>query len=219
MATIRSLLALGNAKLGRAIHHFDLAAVHTCPGRSKVCEAACYATRGRFHTSLVRDRLRWCLAQSKRPDFADRMVREVRGKGALVVRVHVSGDFYDPEYAGKWLSVFRRCPTATFYFYTRSWRVAEVVPVLEQATALDNVRAWYSADVETGLPDPLPERVRVAWLQTDPDEPVAGNLVFRDEPVRGTRPRTALPVVCPNETPAGHRFGVNCGNCGHCWKA
>jgi hypothetical protein len=85
--------------------------------------------------------------------------------------------------------------------------------------ALDNVRAWYSADAETGLPAVLPEGVRVAWLQTDADEPAAGDLVFRDDPVRGERPRFALPVVCPNETPAGARFGVNCGNCGHCWKA
>ena len=190
----------------------------TCPGRSALCESVCYATRGRFHTDTLRDRLSWCLRQSRRTDFADRMVSEVRGKGALVVRVHVSGDFYDADYAAKWASVFRRCPAATFYFYTRSWRVEAVVPVLEQVAVFDNVRAWYSADAETGLPESLPEGVRVAWLQTEVDEPLAGDLVFRDEPVRDTKPRVALPVVCPNETPAGRRFGVNCGNCGHCWK-
>ena len=220
MATLRALLALGNAKLGTSIHHFDLPAVSTCPGRSEVCESVCYATRGRFHTDQVRDRLRWCLRQSRRQDFTDRMVGEVRRKGALVVRVHVSGDFYDARYAGKWLSVFRRCRTATFYFYTRSWRVSEVVPVLEQMAGLENVRAWYSADVETGLPDPLPEGVRVAWLQTEADDPVEGDLVFRDRPVRETPlPRFGLPMVCPSETPVGRRQGVNCGNCGHCWRA
>jgi hypothetical protein len=219
MATLRALLALGNAKLGKAIHHFDLPAVSTCPGRSAVCEGVCYATRGRFHTDLVRDRLGWCLRQSRRKDFADRVVGEVRRKGALVVRVHVSGDFYDAGYALKWLSVFRRCHAAVFYFYTRSWRVAEVAPVLARMAALENVRAWYSADAETGPPDPLPEGVRVAWLQADAGEPVEGDLVFRDRPVRETPlPRFGLPVVCPSETPVGRRQGVNCGNCGHCWK-
>ncbi|MCE9565988.1 MAG: hypothetical protein K8U57_28525 [Planctomycetes bacterium] len=220
MATLRSLLALGNTKLGQAIHHFDLEAVETCPGRSRVCESVCYATRGRFHTGLVRNRLNWCLQQSRSQDFADHMVSEIRRKGVLVVRVHVSGDFYDADYATQWLSVFRRCPVARFYFYTRSWRVEEVAPVLAQMAELDNVRAWFSADVETGLPDPLPEGVRVAWLQTEAADLVAGHLVFRDRPIRQTPlPRFGLPMLCPTETPVGQRRKVNCGNCGHCWKA
>jgi hypothetical protein len=213
MATLRALLVLGNAKLGKAIHHFDLPAVSTCPGRSGVCEEVCYARRGRFRAHPLRDRLRWCLRQSRRPDFAARMADEVRRKGALVVRVHVSGDFYDAEYAAKWLAVFRRCHAARFYFYTRSWRVAEVAPVLSAMAELGNVRAWYSADAETGLPDPLPEGVRVAWLQVVEDEPVEGDLVFRDGPARAVLPPVSLPVVCPNETPAGRRNGANCGNC------
>jgi hypothetical protein len=132
----------------------------------------------------------------------------------------VSGDFYDAGYATQWLSVFRRCHAARFYFYTRSWRVTEVALVLEQMAGLENVRAWYSADVETGLPDPLPEGVRVAWLQAEANDPVQGDLVFRDRSVRETSlPRFGLPIVCPNETPVGHRQGVNCGNCGHCWRA
>ena len=219
MATLRSLLALGNSKLGRAIHHFDLPAVSTCPGRSCVCESVCYATRGRFHTDLVRDRLQWCLRRSTRPTSPTAWSVKIACKGALVIRVHVSGDFYDAGYAGKWLSVFRRCHTARFYFYTRSWRVTEVAPVLEQMAELENVRAWYSADAETGLPDPLPPGVRVAWLQTAQDDPVLGDLLFRDYPVRGSpMPRFDLPVVCPNETPPGRRHGTNCGNCGHCWR-
>jgi hypothetical protein len=59
MVTVRALLARGNSKLGSAIHHFDLPAVRTCPGRSSVCEAVCYATRNRFRTDPVRERLHW----------------------------------------------------------------------------------------------------------------------------------------------------------------
>src|SRR5579883_132543 len=139
MATLRALLALGNLKLGGAIHHFDLPAVVSCPGRSALCASVCYATRGRFRAGLVSERLRWCLRQSRRPDFVDRMVAEIRRKGALVIRVHVSGDFYARAYAARWLAVFRRCPAARFYFYTRSWRVADVAPVLSAMAELENV--------------------------------------------------------------------------------
>lgn len=41
MASVRSLLAMGNGKLGQSIYHFDLPAVFTCPGRSAVCERVC----------------------------------------------------------------------------------------------------------------------------------------------------------------------------------
>lgn len=219
MATVRGLLALGNGKLGGSIHHFDLPAVATCPGRSAVCEAVCYATAGRFATAPVRERLAWCLRQSRRADFADRMVAEVRRKGAVVVRVHVSGDFYAAGYADKWLAVFRRCPAARFYFYTRSWRVPEVAAVLGRMAGLGNVRAWYSADRETGLPDALPPGVRVAWLQDGADDPGPAELVFRVRRVRATPAgRISLPVVCPSETPGGRARHVNCGNCGRCWQ-
>ena len=179
MATIRALLAQGNGKLGQSIHHFDLPAVTTCPGRSPACEAVCYANHGRFHTNLVRERLRCCWQQSQREDFADRMVDEIRRKGVLVVRIHVSGDFFDVPYTKKWLSVFQQCPAAKFYFYTRSWRVPEIAVVLEQMAERDNVRAWYSADPDTGLPESLPPGVRVAWMQSSEDDPQLGNLVFR----------------------------------------
>jgi hypothetical protein len=219
MVTVRALLARGNSKLGSAIHHFDLPAVRTCPGRSSVCEAVCYATRNRFRTDPVRERLHWCLRRSRRADFADHVVDEVRQKGALVVRLHVSGDFYDAEYAQKWLSAIRRCRATAFYFYTRSWRVAEIEPVLAELAALENVVGWYSADADTGVPECVPPGVRIAWLQGDADEPVAGDLVFRDRPLRAVPPpKVALPLVCPSETPAGRRANTNCGNCGHCWK-
>ncbi len=219
MATIRALLAQGNGKLGQSIHHFDLPSIATCPGRSRACEAVCYASRGRFRADLVRNRLRWCLQQSRREDFADCMVDEIRRKGVLVVRIHVSGDIYNVPYAEKWLSVFHRCPATRFFLYTRSWRVPEIAVVLEQMAERDNVRVWYSADPDTGLPEPVPTGVRVAWMQSSEDDPQLGNLVFRVRRLR-TEPigRVGLPIVCPHETPDGHDQNVNCGNCGHCWS-
>src|SRR5438105_591801 len=110
MRSVRPLLAMGNGKLGQSIFHFDLPAVSTCPGRSAVCEQMCYARRGRFLFPQVQERLRWCFEQSRRADFATRMATEIRRKGILLVRVHVSGDFYSAQYAAKWLAVMRQCP-------------------------------------------------------------------------------------------------------------
>jgi len=208
---------MGNGKLGQAISHFDLPAVSTCPGRSAVCERVCYATQGHFRFELNQERLRWCYDQSRRKDFARRMVQEVRRKGVLVLRVHVSGDFYNAAYARKWLEVFRQCPGVKFYFYTRSWRVPEIAPVLEQMAKLRCCKVWYSIDSDTGLPECVPARVRLAYLQvTEGDQPEQTDLVFRVRRLR--RQRFPLSLVCPHETPQGRANNVNCGNCGRCWR-
>ena len=85
---------------------------------------------------------------------------------------------------------------------------------------LPNVRLWYSADADTGVPTDLPPLVRVAWLQQHDDEPVPQgvDLVFRTYRLR-RRPakRIGLPLVCPTENGStGHR--TDCGRCGLCWK-
>ncbi len=213
MRSVRPLLSVGNGKLGSSIYHFDLPAVRTCPGRSAVCEQACYATQGRFVFPQVRERLAWCYQQSRRGDFAPRLVQEIRRKGVLVVRLHVSGDFYDAAYAAKWLAVMRQCPRVRFYFYTRSWRVPGIAAVLEQMAALRCCRAWYSIDHATGVPERVPAGVRLAYLQvTEGERPELVDLLFR---VRRLR-RQALPLVCPHETPQGRE--TNCGHCGRCWR-
>ena len=218
MGTVRGLLSQGNAKVGEGIHLWGLPAVETCPGMSTICEKACYARKGRFCYPSMRSRLAWNLERSRRPDFADLMAKEVRRKGCLVVRVHSAGDFYDAEYAEKWLWVMKGRPKSRFYYYSRSWRVPEVGGVLARTAALANVRAWYSVDAETGPPAEVPPGVRIAYLRVaESDEPGPdADLVFR---VRGLRSkRVGLDLVCPHETPKGHANDVNCGNCRRCWE-
>lgn len=220
MGSVRALLVQGNRKVGSAIHHFDLPAVVTCPGRSAVCERVCYANgQGRFRFQAVQERLHWCYEQSQRPDFAERLVQEIRCQGVLVLRIHVSGDFYSADYAAKWLDVMRRGSQVKFYFYTRSWRVPEVRAVLEPMAALRCCRAWYSIDAETGLPPQVPAGVRLAYLQVENDRPEQADLLFRVRHLRQEhRGRIGLPLVCPAETPEGHHRGTNCGHCGYCWR-
>jgi hypothetical protein len=212
----RKLLALGNTHLGQAVHNWSLPAVRTCPGRTPACTNACYATKGFFHTPSVKRKLAWNLRQSRRTSFVPRMVHEIKSRGALVVRVHVAGDFYSAEYADKWATVFRSCPATTFYWYTRSWTVFEIERVLAGVAQLDNVRGWFSTDRDSG-PVPMVPGVKVAFLQTEAGETdLRADLAFRTPELRGTS-RIGLPVVCPKNETTG-KPEVNCGTCQKCWS-
>lgn len=203
---MRHLLQQGNAKLGESIHTWSLPAVDTCPGRSSLCERECYATKGRFAFPVVKESLAWCLEQSKLPAFADLMVDEIKTRGVMLVRVHVSGDFYDQTYALKWLTVMKRCRKTRFWWYSRSWRVPSIKPLLDRMANLSNCTGWMSSDAETGIP-----KGKVAYMQVSADDlPENAGVVFR---VRRLRKLDSLPIVCPAET----RKGGNCGGCQRCF--
>jgi hypothetical protein len=167
-------------------------------------------------TDKVKKLLRWRLEQSKQADFVDRMVDELFRRGILVCRIHVGGDFYSASYVNRWAQIAARSTHTRFFAYTRSWRVARIEPALRVLAGLKNVRLWYSADRETGLPGDAPEGVRVAWLQTSVTEEVAGDLVFQVRKLRKLELPLAVPV-CPQETPKGKAEGVICANCRLCF--
>nr|WP_315853254.1 hypothetical protein [Limnoglobus roseus] len=216
-ACVRGLLLQGNQKLGSSIHHFDLPAVVTCPGRSPVCESACYCRRGRYLFKPVKDRLAWNYDQSQRDDFVKRVIAEVRSKGVIVLRAHCSGDLYSKAYAEKWLAIMRACPKVRFYLYTRSHRIDDIAPVLAEMAQLRQARIWYSIDGDTGVPASIPPGVRLAYLQVGEDEqPELVDLLFRVRRLR--KKRIPLSVLCPNEGPSEKAKDVNCGNCRKCWE-
>jgi hypothetical protein len=145
------------------------------------------------------------------------MVAEIRRRWVGCVRVHVSGDFYSADYVRAWVAVATACPATRFYAYTRSWRVPHIVPALAELARLRNVRLWYSCDRDTGIPDRVPRRVKLAWMQTAADDlPPRADLVFRVHRLRRTvAKRVSLALVCPVENGAtGHRTG--CGRCRLC---
>jgi hypothetical protein len=216
----RNLLARGNRKLGESIHAWSIPAVDTCPGRSARCERCCYARSGHFCWPQVQERLRQNLDAAQAEGFERLLAAEVRRRRVHTLRVHVAGDFYSPQYTRKWLGIARRCPRTTFYAYTRSWRVAELAPVLAELAALPNVRLWYSADRETGLPPWRPPGVEVAYLQTEPGEeiPEGVGVIFRVGHLRRERRRrVGLAVVCPTETGLPRAAQHTCTSCGRCF--
>jgi hypothetical protein len=212
------LLVQGNGKLGTAIHSWSIPAIGTCPGSTELCRRLCYAGLGHFLLPAVKERLDWNYNQSLRDDFSERMVQEIRRKGVIVLRIHVSGDFFSAEYAGKWLDIMRQCSKVRFYWYSRSWRVPAIAPMLEDMAALRCCYAWYSIDAETGVPLRLPAGVRLAYMQvSEDDRPELANLVFRVRRLRKGK-RIGLPMICPAETPQGKERSTTCGSCQHCFR-
>jgi hypothetical protein len=211
-----NLLTLGNCKLGDGIYAFSLPAVKTCPGSSPACREECYALRGRFR--FLARRYGRNLRAAREEGFAGRMAAEIRRRFVACVRVHVSGDFFSPGYVRAWVAIARACPATRFYAYTRSWRVPHIAPALAGLARCRNVRLWFSCDRDTGVPDHTPRRVRLAWMQTAPDDlpPRAVDLVFRVRRLRKTvAKRIGLALVCPVENGAtGHR--TDCGRCRLC---
>jgi hypothetical protein len=203
--------------LGQSIFAWSIPAIRTCPGKSSICSELCYATKNRYARGFVQKRLQWCYEQSQRRDFVERMQGEIYRRGVLVLRVHVAGDMATPAYARKWIEIATRCASTRFFCYSRSWRVEEIKPLLFTFGALPNVRLWLSADAATSIPPEIPEGVRVAWLQRDQSLPPASDLVFRIQRLRKLPAPAGIPV-CAHETPEGKAKGVNCSNCGVCWR-
>ena len=103
---------------------------------------------------------------SQEKDFSQYMSMALSNIFARVVRVHVSGDFYNEAYVRKWLKIVRRRPYITFYAYTRSWRSDAILPALKELAKEPNFFMWWSCDRETGAP-PRSRYARRAYLMED----------------------------------------------------
>ena len=108
-------MSRGNRKLvpnqDTAFLIWNLPACITCPYATEHCKKACYARKAeRAYPQVLPARLR-NLEDSKRADFVERMTATIRNaserckKAHLIVRIHESGDFYNQEYADKWLAI------------------------------------------------------------------------------------------------------------------
>lgn len=210
------MLTRGNSKLGK-IYNWSIPAIKTCPGRSKLCEALCYAAEGFFLMPSVKNvyAKNWRTARTK--SFADRMIAEIHKKKCDIVRIHVAGDFFDATYIRKWAKIIKACPETRFYAYTRSWRVKRLTKALKELAALENLQLWWSVDKETGR-GPNHPRIKQAYLATDdtdvPAFPV--DLVFREK-VETVMKKVDGVQVCPYET--GLKIEkITCQTCKICFK-
>ena len=129
----------GNAKLSKAIATFSLPAGHSCPwakechskadritGRiidGQHCRFRCFAASNECTYSNVR-RSRWhnldLLRAAGTIESMSKLIQNSLPWGSTIVRVHVSGDFYNEKYFLAWLNVAYNNPLITFYGYTKA---------------------------------------------------------------------------------------------------
>lgn len=230
-----TIVPTGNAKIGM-ISQFSLPAGHnfrgaTCPGATEFCERLCYAKRpGLF---LMMQEWRYYVNWAYVTLFPDRFA-EIWKSAALtgVVRIHVGGDFFHPDYVSLWSDIVRARQYTRFYAYTRSWQNGkgevrkEFIGPLRKLAGLDNMRLVLSCDRETGVPPVslIPTAIR-AWLAADDQDLPKTNveLIFRDHSgMKATVSQMGGAPVCPVErSPKYEKISgkITCQNCGWCWGA
>jgi hypothetical protein len=128
----------GNAKLGKNIFTFSLPAGHSCPFANDCLSKAdkltgkltdgpntkfrCFAASSEAVYPNVR-LARWHnfdLLKKLSTNEASSLIIESLPKKANIVRVHVSGDFFNESYFLAWLQVAKLKPNVLFYAYTKS---------------------------------------------------------------------------------------------------
>lgn len=211
----------GNRKLGPLVHAWSLPAIHTCPGRSPLCESLCYARQHHYAQPAVKTKLNYNYDETQRPEFVQLMCAELRRHQVQVCRVHVAGDFYDLPYLKSWIKIARWRQQTTFFAYTRSWTVPRLLPSLRTLGRLPNVQLWFSADHDMPRP-PRVKGIRVCWLaRNDSDPPpYKVDLVFRNR-AKTTTKRMGKhgSLVCPYEQMVERQVPITCSRCRICFSS
>ena len=128
----------GNAKLGKNIYTFSLPAGHSCPFANDCLSKAdkltgkltdgpntqfrCFAASAEAVYPNVRI-ARWHnfdLLKKLNSNEGTDLILASLPKKANIVRIHVSGDFFNEAYFLAWLQVAKLRPNVLFYAYTKS---------------------------------------------------------------------------------------------------
>lgn len=148
------------------------------------------------------------------------MIQQLRCWYVAVMRIHVSGDFYSAAYVRKWIKIAKASPDVQFFAYTRSWRVAGMLPALIEFGQLPNVQLWWSEDQDTG-PSPAVAGIRVAYMAVSDDDAANAtkrhDLLFRDGPKTAMKRANGV-QVCPVEQSVPRQVKLTCSSCKICWE-
>jgi len=175
----------GNLKIGPNVVTYSKVAEECCPGATDWCKAECYAKR--IGDPVARIHRENSQAGADVPDLPT---------GTTICRPHVSGDFDSVGYIERWIQIVSLNPSVTFWAYTRSWRVPELLPALERLRALPNMQLLASVDPTSELP---PFHWRYAWIEGD---------------VRIDQAPGHSSLICPEE----RKRVANCEACGFCFR-
>jgi len=130
----------GNAKLSKDIHTFSLPAGFTCPG-AHLCAAFAHPETGKIRDG--KDAKFRCFAASQESLYPNvrtarwhnwNLLKPIKNdakamadlilasidRRAKIVRIHVSGDYFNDLYMLAWIKVAESMPGTRFYSYTKS---------------------------------------------------------------------------------------------------
>lgn len=203
-------ISIQNSKTGPS---FNLPAGNTCPGKTELCASLCYASAGRMGLPFQKARRDQNLDQviqhlkddptgSSLADALDRQIKKLKIK---TLRIHDSGDFFNPVYTRVWTEVVKRNPQVRFWAYTRSFDI--LTSALLDLALLNNMAMWISADMENweralAVYREHSEWAGIAFMQTEGSEATAawiqnaiGKGSFINFPLHGSRSGSKKLVV------------------------
>jgi hypothetical protein len=89
----------------------------TCPLAGD-CVKFCYAKKGFYLLSAQYAEKKYEI--TKKDNFINLMIDDIKRKKANYIRVHDSGDYYSKKYLNKWLKIAKSLPSVKFYSYTNN---------------------------------------------------------------------------------------------------
>ena len=125
LITQNSKLKKTSKHFGARVYNFGIPAYKsitgqvTCPLAGE-CVKFCYAKKGAYVWSNVYPAFEARLEATKKNNFIDLMVNEIKKKKVDFLRVHDSGDYYSKEYLLKWFKIAELLPNVKFYSYTNN---------------------------------------------------------------------------------------------------
>ena len=154
------------------------------------CPHSCYHWRTCFGNGMPRAR-----RHRHGPDLEAGLERELgaledQNPGGFVVRLHILGDFYSPDYVAAWGDWLERFPALRIFGYTAWPRDSAIGGAVAELTE----HAWERCAIRFSAPAPMPQGATTIWRK----------------PKAAREPEG---IVCPAQT--GRT--ANCGTCGLCW--
>jgi hypothetical protein len=181
---------------------WNLPAVKTCPFSTEMCRKSCYALKAeRIYPQVLPSREK-NYSDSLQDTFTENMIytleKEIASKKYsgkhIVFRIHESGDFYNKEYAEKWVNIakhFESVNNLHFLAYTKSITFFDY----------DN------------LPKNLVIRSSI-WADTEQDK--VQFTINKNIPIY----TAGTPEEVTEKQNDGYKLCKcdNCGTCGKCWN-
>jgi hypothetical protein len=216
----------GNVKLAAHIATFSLPAGKTCPGAHQ-CHSYVVKRDGARRVVDGPQTTFRCYAASQEALYTSvydsraanlKVLREALGNGNAVelihkslppashIRVHVSGDFFSPEYFRAWMKVAKLNPSKVFYAYTKSIKIwlrnrRHVPPNFILTASLGG--RWDHLVIKHGL-----RTVKVVWAEK---EAKVLNLPIDKDDSKALRPDGNFALLLHGTQPVGSAAGVAWG--------